>query len=79
MVGRDGTGVDFSAFNRDLKCVIEGDYKFIWSSNGRHELYRIKEDLGETENFVESEQRRARALQETLSFWEAATPRRPLF
>ena len=78
-VGAEGVTVDFSRFDKSLKCVIEGDYKFIWSSNGEHELYRMKEDFGEVENLIEKEQDQARALDQLLKTWELSTPRKLLF
>jgi arylsulfatase A-like enzyme len=78
-VGGEGLGVDFSGFDKSLKCVIEGDYKFIWASNGKHELYRIQGDPSEVENVLEIEQDRGRALHRVLNLWELSTPREPLF
>jgi hypothetical protein len=78
-VGGEGLGVDFSRFDKSLKCVIEGDYKFIWSSNGKHELYRIGEDPSEAGNVLDKEKGRARALDQLLKSWELSTPRELLF
>jgi arylsulfatase A-like enzyme len=79
VVGAEGVGVDFSRFDKSLKCVIEGDYKFIWSSNGEHELYRIAEDHTEVENIIEKEKDRARVLVQLLKTWELSTPRKLVF
>jgi arylsulfatase A-like enzyme len=78
LLGTEGRGFNFSLLDKNLKCVIEGDLKFIWSSNGKHELYRMKEDFGEVENLIEKEQAQARALDDLLRSWESSTPRRPL-
>jgi arylsulfatase A-like enzyme len=78
VVGDEGVGVDFSRFDKSLKCVIAGDYKFIWSSNGRHELYRIGEDPREAENIIEKEKDQARALDQLLKSWELSTLRKLL-
>jgi arylsulfatase A-like enzyme len=78
-VGDEGRHLDFSMFDRDLRCVIEDGYKFIWSSNGRNELYRIGEDPGEAENVIEKEHDRARALDQFLRSWELSTPKKLLF
>jgi arylsulfatase A-like enzyme len=79
VVGDEGVGVDFSRFDQSLKCVIKGDYKFIWSSNGKNKLYRIGEDPREAENIIEKEQDQARALDQLLKSWELSTPSKNLF
>jgi arylsulfatase A-like enzyme len=79
LLGAEGRGFDFSFLDKDLKCVIEGDFKFIWSSNGKHELYRMKEDFGEVENLIEKEPAQARELDQLLKSWELSTPRKLLF
>ena len=79
MLGAEGRGSDFSFLDKNLKCVIEGDYKFIWSSNGKHELYRMKEDFGEVEDLVEKAPDRLRALDQLLKSRELSTPRKLLF
>ncbi|KXB03831.1 hypothetical protein AKJ45_00210 [candidate division MSBL1 archaeon SCGC-AAA261F19] len=33
-------------------AVISGDYKYIWKSKGKDELYNLKEDSGEKENIL---------------------------
>lgn len=35
-----------------LRALIVGDYKYIWSSDGRDELYNLREDPGERRNLV---------------------------
>jgi arylsulfatase A-like enzyme len=75
----EGLGVDFSRFDRSLKCVVEGNYKFIWSSNGKHELYRIERDPQEADNVIEKDQDQARALDQLLNSWALSTPRRLQF
>lgn len=79
VVGDEDGGVDLSRFDRSLKCIVEGDYKFIWSSNGAHELYRIGEDRREAENLIGKEQERVRSLDQALKAWELVTRRRQLF
>ena len=37
-------------YDRDMKALYDGDYKWIWNSNGEQELYNIKEDPGEMDN-----------------------------
>jgi arylsulfatase A-like enzyme len=78
-VGAEGAGVDFSKFDRSLKCVVKGDYKLIWSSNGEHELYRMDKDPHEADNVIEKEQDQARALDQLLKSWELSTPSKNVF
>lgn len=33
-----------------MRCIIKNDHKFIWTSNGKHELYNIKNDPNENDN-----------------------------
>ncbi len=43
--------VDYSTrFDRDMKTLYDGDHKWIWSSNGGHELYNITDDPAEIDN-----------------------------
>lgn len=37
-------------FDRDAKAAYDGDYKWIWNSNGNHELYDISNDPAEENN-----------------------------
>jgi arylsulfatase A-like enzyme len=43
------------AFRRDLRGVRRGDHKYIWSSDGRDELYDLRGDPRETRNLVDTE------------------------
>jgi len=79
VVGDESVGLDFSMFDRNLKCIIQGDYKFIWASNGKHELYQIVTDPAELENLIEEEPDRARALHQLLNSWELSTPKKLVF
>ena len=38
---------NFEPFDKYLECVYGPNYKFIWSSSGRHELYNMKMDWQE--------------------------------
>jgi arylsulfatase A-like enzyme len=42
-------------FRRDLRAVRKGDHKYIWSSDGRDELYDLGKDPRETMNLVDTE------------------------
>jgi arylsulfatase A-like enzyme len=37
-------------FDRDLKAAYDGNYKFVWNSEGDHELYDIVDDPAEENN-----------------------------
>jgi len=37
-------------YDRDQKAIYEGDFKFIWSSDGKYELYDIAKDPREMVN-----------------------------
>jgi len=78
-LGSEGHGLDFSYFDRSLKCIIKGGYKFTWSSDGRNELYQIEEDPSELDNLIEKEPDQARVLSQLLTSWERSTPKRVLF
>jgi arylsulfatase A-like enzyme len=41
---------DYQPFDRALKTVRTQDHKLIWASDGRHELYDVRRDPGETVN-----------------------------
>jgi arylsulfatase A-like enzyme len=42
-------------FRRELRGVRRGDHKYIWSSDGRDELYDLRRDPRETMNLVDTE------------------------
>ena len=58
---------DTSKYARRLKSVRDGDFKYIWSSDGRDELYNIREDPGELNNIIESEPEKESELRSLLS------------
>jgi len=43
------------AFGRDLRGLLHGHHKYIWSSDGREELYDLGMDPRETMNLVDTE------------------------
>jgi arylsulfatase A-like enzyme len=53
VLGDDVRHVDLRAFDKELKCVIHDGQKFIWSSNGEHELYDVRNDFNELSNLYE--------------------------
>ena len=44
---------DFRKYDRSLKALFIGKYKYIWSSNGEDELYNLEQDPLETRNIIE--------------------------
>ena len=42
-----------SVYHRRRKSLILGDHKYVWSSDGAHELYDLNRDPGELSNLVE--------------------------
>lgn len=46
---------------RRLRAIERYNFRFIWSSNGRHELYDLAADPGETRNLYHPERRTAAA------------------
>jgi len=63
---------DCSAYDRQLRAAIEGDWKLIWSSRGDHELYDLRQDPAESRNLIASRPDVARRLEEKLAAWVAA-------
>ena len=53
-------------YERSLHSIRTNEYKFIWSSNGLHELYDLQKDPQENHNFYFSHQSIARKMEKTL-------------
>jgi arylsulfatase A-like enzyme len=45
----------FTPFMRRLRTLQDGRHKLVWSSDGRHELYRIEDDPGELRDLLPGE------------------------
>jgi arylsulfatase A-like enzyme len=60
------SGFDYEQFERDLKAIRTPRFKYIWASNGRHELYEIATDHAETRNLVDVYPKEAQRLQDCL-------------
>lgn len=56
-------------FDRVLRAVRTNSHKFIWSSNGEHELYDLQRDPGETHNIARTEPTLAVQLHGELDLW----------
>ncbi|MFC1980591.1 hypothetical protein ACFLVS_07150 [Chloroflexota bacterium] len=69
---------DFSKYARRLKAVRTNEYKYIWSSDGRDELYNIRQDPEELNNLIETKPEKARELKALLKEWlNSFEPYRP--
>jgi len=69
-----GTGftqlfTDVHKFARRLKTIRTEEYKYIWASDGRDELYNIREDPGELNNLIQVEPEKAAELKALLKEW----------
>lgn len=60
---------DTSGSIRRLKTIRTDEFKYIWSSDGRDELYNIREDPGELNNLIEIRSEDAKKLKDTLGEW----------
>lgn len=56
----------YDRFQCSLQAIRTNDFKFVFSSNGKHELYNLKEDPSETRNLINALPETAQALQERL-------------
>ncbi len=56
-----------SAFLRRIRSLRVGPHKLIWGSDGRHELYDVAADPGETRDLIAQEPEIAARLQERLA------------
>jgi arylsulfatase A-like enzyme len=75
------SGVDVSRYDRALKMIRTDRYKYIWASDGNHELYDLQADPDEEKNILAGQPDIARELDQRLAGWidsfEAATPVEP--
>jgi len=61
------------AFRRDLRGLRHGDHKYIWSSDGRDELYDLRKDPRETMNLVDTEPGLLAGLRKLHDAWLVET------
>ena len=64
-------GVDVSRFDRALTMIRDDQYKFIWASDGNHELYDHVLDPAEKRNLIEILPHKANDLHSRLEKWRA--------
>ena len=62
------------AVTRELRGALWGRYKYIWSSDSRHELYDLAEDPGETRNLIAAEPGVAGRFDGRLRRWAESVP-----
>lgn len=60
---------DRSRFERQLRALRTSEHKYIWASDGKHELYNLKDDPGELTNLVETHPQVAEDFQGKLDSW----------
>lgn len=68
-------GFDPSRFDRELRAVGRDGWKYIWSSDGREELYHLASDPGELTDLAGSDPRRLERFRTLHADWLAATGR----
>lgn len=66
--------LDWRPWLRRLRLIGDGDYRYIWASDGEHELYNVRDDPGETHNLLIERRDVTRQMQERLSAWAASFP-----
>ena len=59
-----------SRFERSLRTLRDGDWKYIKASDKRDELYHVRRDPLELENLVEKERQVRDTLRAKLEDWE---------
>jgi arylsulfatase A-like enzyme len=60
---------DLSRYDRTLVALRRGGYKIQWGSDGRHSLYRIDQDPGETNDLAAAEPDRLRDMVQQVQDW----------
>ncbi|MBC2713695.1 MAG: sulfatase-like hydrolase/transferase [Desulfobacteraceae bacterium] len=63
---------DYSSYDRQLRAIRSEEYKFIWASDGRHELVNLKTDPQEKTNIINDQPEKAREMESTLEQWLAS-------
>lgn len=54
---------------RSLRVIYEKDYKYIWTSNGKHELYNLRDDPQELNNLFDRVPEIAFEMEKKLDQW----------
>ncbi|MFQ5876508.1 MAG: sulfatase [Acidobacteriota bacterium] len=69
-------GRDLSRFDRTLVALRSDGYKIHWGSDGRHALYHVEEDPGETRDVAGSEPERLERMAGQVRAWLERPARR---
>lgn len=69
LLRRRDPGFDPSLYDRRLQAVRTERYKYIWSSDGRDELYDVRDDPGELNNLIDSELKVSQTMGYVLDRW----------
>lgn len=70
-----GFKANLSHFNRYRRVIRSGDMKFVWGSDGHHELYDIRRDPTESTNMIEDQPDVAKDLHDRLMSWWEQQPK----
>jgi arylsulfatase A-like enzyme len=70
-----GEVADLSPYDRRLKTVRTDTLKYVWSSNGKDELYDLSSDPGELENLIGTGHGSPDAMRKKLEEWQRALPK----
>ncbi len=65
-----------SKFTRQLRAIRTQTHKYIWASDGDHQLYHLQTDPGETHNVIDDDPETAVALAQQLEQWISQYKRR---
>ncbi|MEW6441259.1 MAG: sulfatase [bacterium] len=60
---------DCSRYDRRLRSLRTDTRKYIWASDGRHELYDLQKDPGENRNLIDRDEELAGSMQARLNAW----------
>jgi len=69
-------GQDLSRFDRKLVALRQGGWKIHWGSDGRHALFHVVEDPGETRDLATAETGRVQAFENLVDAWLRRDTRR---
>ena len=63
---------DLKHLARDLKAIYSGDFKYLWASDGRCELYNVTDDPLESANLIDKLPGKAQELNAQLERWSSS-------
>jgi arylsulfatase A-like enzyme len=63
---------DLKHLARDLKAIYSGDFKYLWASDGRCELYNVSDDPLESANLIDKLPGKAQELNAQLERWSSS-------